>query len=74
MVVGEQDTPVESDEHITRLDKALPQNPIDLLYSSESNDGAVVTVRLSDCSSKVQCVCLLVQGVPELLIQQQTSQ
>ena len=63
MVVREQ---VESNEHATRLDEALPQNPIDLLYSSESDDDGVVTIRLSDCSSKAQCICFLVQDVPAI--------
>jgi len=37
---------------------------MELLYSSDSDDGGVLTVRLADIGSKAQCVPLLVQNVP----------
>jgi len=68
MVVAEQDALVESsnantDGHSETLDVDQPPNAIDLLYSSESDDGGVLTVRLSDHGSKAQSVRLLVQDV-----------
>ena len=70
MVVAEQDTPVESSsattDSSTTWDEGQTPNPIDLLYSSESDDGGVLTVRLSDHGSKAQSVRLLVQDVPAI--------
>lgn len=62
-VVGEQDTPTKSIEHSELLIEDLPQNPMDVLYSLESDDDGVLTVHLSDNGSRAQCVRLLVQDV-----------
>ena len=65
MVVGEQDAPVDPGGNSTSQ-TALPQDPMDLLYSSDSDEDGVLTVHLPDIGSKAQCVPLLVQNVPSV--------
>jgi len=68
MVVGGKDAHVESSSVTAgrSASQEETQNPLDLLYSSESDDGEVLTVRLSDRGSKAQSVRLLVQDVPAI--------
>ena len=40
------------------------QNPLDILFSSDSEEGDVYTVCVPDCDSKPQSARVLMQGVP----------
>ena len=60
VVRGREETP--QSETVSTQD--VNQNPLDLLYSSDSDEGEVCTVRVSDTGSKPQCARVLVQGVP----------